>query len=169
MIRVFVADALLDERNALKVMLQDLSMDIVGEAADWPTTLSLAPATQLDLLVVDWDLLPLDLGVQALTILRQACTNAIIVVLISHLDARLQAALSAGADTFISKNETPGRIAERLRSAAASVLINNILDVLAGLLQEKYGYPRQHAADEIDKRVTEFETKMKENTAPNPD
>ena len=43
------------------------------------------------------------------------------------------------------------------------------LDVLAGILQEKYGYTRQHAADEIDKRVTEFETKMKENTAPTPD
>jgi len=101
-------------------------MDIVGEAADWPTTLSLAPATQLDLLVVDWDLLPVDLGVQALAILRQACSSAIIVVLISHLDARLQAALSAGADTFISKNETPARIAERLRSAADSVLINTV-------------------------------------------
>jgi len=143
MIRVFVADALLDERNALKVMLQDLSMDIVGEAADWPTTLSLAPATQLDLLVVDWDLLPLDLGVQALTILRQACTNAIIVVLISHLDARLQAALSAGADTFISKNETPGRIAERLRSAAASVLINNIpLSAGATIVKPEAHLPR---------------------------
>lgn len=102
-------------------------MDIVGEAADWLTTLSLAPATLLDLLVVDWDLLPADLGVQSLVILRQTCSSAIIVVLISHLDARLQAALSAGADAFISKNETPERIAERLRSAAASVFINNSL------------------------------------------
>jgi len=106
--------------------LQDLRMDIVGEAADWPTTLSLAPATLLDLLVVDWDLLPVDLGVQALAILRKTCSTAIIVVLISHLDVRLQAALSAGADAFISKNETPTRIAERLRSAAASVLLNKV-------------------------------------------
>ena len=43
------------------------------------------------------------------------------------------------------------------------------LDVLAGLLQEKYGYTRQNAADEIDKRVTEYEAKLKENTAPTPD
>jgi uncharacterized protein YjbJ (UPF0337 family) len=34
-------------------------------------------------------------------------------------------------------------------------------DVLAGLLQEKYGYTRQRAADEIDKRVTEYEAKLK--------
>jgi len=125
MTHVFIADAQLDERKALRVLLQDLSMDIVGEAADWPTTLSLAPATHLDLLVVDWDLLPVDQGVQALAILRQACSSAIIVVLISHLDARLQAALSAGADAFISKSESPERIAERLRSAAGSVLLNN--------------------------------------------
>jgi uncharacterized protein YjbJ (UPF0337 family) len=37
-------------------------------------------------------------------------------------------------------------------------------DVLAGLLQEKYGYTRQHAADEIDKRVTTYEAKMKKET-----
>ena len=43
------------------------------------------------------------------------------------------------------------------------------LDVLVGLLQEKYGYTRQHAADEIDKRVTAYEAKMKENTSPTPD
>ena len=35
-------------------------------------------------------------------------------------------------------------------------------DVLAGLLQEKYGYSRERAADEIDRRVTELETKVKE-------
>lgn len=34
-------------------------------------------------------------------------------------------------------------------------------DVLAGLLQEKYGYTRQTAADEIEKRVTEFEGTLK--------
>ncbi len=40
------------------------------------------------------------------------------------------------------------------------------LDVLAGLLQEKYGYTRPHAVDEIDKRVTEYEAGLKAKTAP---
>lgn len=39
-------------------------------------------------------------------------------------------------------------------------------EVLAGILQEKYGYSREQAADEIDKRVTEFETKLKSTTEP---
>ena len=34
-------------------------------------------------------------------------------------------------------------------------------DVLAGLLQEKYGYTRAHAIEEIDKRVTEYEAGIK--------
>jgi uncharacterized protein YjbJ (UPF0337 family) len=39
-------------------------------------------------------------------------------------------------------------------------------EVLAGVLQEKYGYTRQQAADEIDKRVTEFEDKLQSKTEP---
>jgi uncharacterized protein YjbJ (UPF0337 family) len=34
-------------------------------------------------------------------------------------------------------------------------------DVLAGLLQEKYGYTRQRADEEIDKRLKEFEAGLK--------
>ena len=121
MTRVFLADAQPDERKALRVMLRDLKMEIVGETADWPTTLAKAPTTGLDMLLVDWGMLPAGLGVKALAELRLACPGAIVVVLISHLDARQQAALSAGADVFISKGETPERVAERLQAAAESV------------------------------------------------
>jgi DNA-binding NarL/FixJ family response regulator len=121
MTRVFLADAQSDERKALRVMLLDLKMEIVGESADWSTTLAKAPKTDLDMLLIDWSMLPIDLGVQSLAELRLACPNAIVVVLISHLDARHQAAISAGADAFISKGETPERVAERLRAAAESV------------------------------------------------
>ena len=121
MTRVYLADTKTEERSALRLLLLDLKMEVVGEAADWETTLANAPATLLDMLLVDWDLLPDNLGVQALTQLRVACPNAIVVVLISHLDARQQAALSTGADAFISKGETPERVAERLRLAAESV------------------------------------------------
>ena len=40
------------------------------------------------------------------------------------------------------------------------------LEVFAGLLQEKYGYTRERAVNEIDKRVTEFEAGMKGKTVP---
>jgi len=41
-------------------------------------------------------------------------------------------------------------------------------DVFTGLLQEKYGYTREHAADEINKRVTEHEARMESKTQPRP-
>ena len=40
------------------------------------------------------------------------------------------------------------------------------LEVLVGLLQEKYGYSREQAVDDIDRRVTEFEANLKEDIAP---
>jgi uncharacterized protein YjbJ (UPF0337 family) len=41
-------------------------------------------------------------------------------------------------------------------------------DVLAGLLQEKYGYTRQRAVEEIDKRVTDYEASLKMKTGSTP-
>jgi DNA-binding NarL/FixJ family response regulator len=134
--RVYLADAQAEERSALRLMLLDLSLQVVGEAADWPTALAQAPATHPDMVVVDWDLVAMGSGAahwtgssassegtsgQALAELRQACPTTVVIVLISHLDARQQAALSAGADAFISKSEMPDRVAERLRAAARSV------------------------------------------------
>ncbi len=101
-------------------MLMDLKMEIAGESADWSTTLAKAPISRTDILLIDWDMLP-SAATAALGQLRKACPAALVIVLISHLDARQQAALSAGADAFISKGETPDRVAERLRLVAASV------------------------------------------------
>ena len=122
MTRVYVADAKSQERAALRLLLLDLKMEVVGEAASWAATLAGAPTTRTDMLVIDGDLLPASSGA-ALAELRKACPAALVIVLISHLDARQQAALSAGADAFISKGETPERLAEHLRSVAASVAL----------------------------------------------
>ena len=50
---VYPADLQSDERLTFRLMLQDLKMQVVGEAADRPTVLALAPATRPDLVVVD--------------------------------------------------------------------------------------------------------------------
>jgi DNA-binding NarL/FixJ family response regulator len=122
MTRVYVADAKPEERSALRLVLLDLKMEVVGEAVDWFTTLAQAPTRRADMLLIDWDLLP-NSPTASLDELRKACPAALVIILISHLDARQQAALSAGADAFISKGETPERVAERLRLAAASVRV----------------------------------------------
>ena len=54
--RVYLADSQSDERLAFRLILQDLKMQVVGEASDWPTALAKAPATCSDMLMVDWGL-----------------------------------------------------------------------------------------------------------------
>ncbi len=125
MTRVYLADSRPEERSALRLLLLDMKMEVVGESADWLTTLAKAPATLLDMLLVDWDLLPIS-PVIAISELRKLCPAALVIVLISHLEARQQAALSAGADAFISKGETPERVADRIRTVAANALIRFI-------------------------------------------
>jgi len=120
MTRVYLAVSRPEERSALRLLLLDLGMVVVCESADWLTTLAQAPTNKIDMLVVDWDLLP-NAPTAALGELRKTCPAALVIVLISHLDARQQAAASAGADAFISKDEMPDRIAENLRFMAASI------------------------------------------------
>src|SRR5687767_15049889 len=36
-------------------------------------------------------------------------------------------------------------------------------EVFVGLLQEKYGYSREHAEEEIEKQMNEYETKLKQS------
>jgi DNA-binding NarL/FixJ family response regulator len=120
MTRVYLADAKTDERTALRLLLVDLNMEVAGEASDWSTTLAQAPFSRTEMLLVDWDLLP-DAPQAALEELRKACPDALVIILISHLDARKQAAVSTGADAFISKGEMPERVAEHLRGVAASI------------------------------------------------
>jgi DNA-binding NarL/FixJ family response regulator len=115
MTRVLVADSQPEVRSALRLLLLDLGMQVVGEAAGWAAVLKEAARTQPDMVVVDWELIPTG---SSLSFLRATCPAAVVIILISHMDAREQAALSAGADSFISKGETPDRVAERLLAAA---------------------------------------------------
>lgn len=117
MTRVYLVDANLVERSALRLLVKDLGMDLVGEAATWHTALVNAPASRADMVIVGWELIP-TIGGEGLDELRKVCSPAVVIVLISHLEAREQAALSARADAFISRNDSPQRVGERLREAA---------------------------------------------------
>lgn len=115
MTRVFLADSQPEVRSALRLLLLDINMQVVGNAADWATALTQVAESKPDMVVVDWEMIPID---SSLFELRATCPQAVVIVLVSHWDARQQAALSAGADSFISKGETPDRVAERLQAAA---------------------------------------------------
>lgn len=110
-----MADSQPEIRSAWRLMLSDINMQVVGDADNWAATLAQAAGTNPDMMLVEWGLIP---SSSSLLELRSTCPKSVIIVLISHLDSRQQAAVSAGADSFISKGETPDRVAERLRAAA---------------------------------------------------
>ena len=120
MVRVYIADAMPSERLALRLMVLDLSMEVAGEADDWSITLAQAPTCHTDILMLEWNLLP-RVPSAALAELRKACPKALVIILIGSLADHQQAAMSFGADMFISKGELPERVAEHLSAAAAQL------------------------------------------------
>jgi DNA-binding NarL/FixJ family response regulator len=122
---VYLADAHIDERLAFRILLQNIQMQVVGEADDWSTVLAQAPATRPDMVLLEWGLVTAGSGGD-LSELRRACPAAVVIVLTSQLEAREKAALSAGADAFISRGETADRVVERLRTAVGGVVLDNI-------------------------------------------
>ena len=120
MTRVYIANSKTQERTALRLMLQNLDMEVVGDASDWSAVLTGVPKTQPDILMVDWEILPVNPATH-IAALRQACPDPFYIVLTSFLDARQQAAISVGADAFISKYEAPNRLADRLQVIAKSL------------------------------------------------
>ena len=123
MTRVFLADAHREERAALRLLLQDLGLELVGETGDWLVLLARFAANCPDMLVLDSDLLPGE-PAAAFERLRLACPRAV-VLLSGRAESYEQAARAAGiqALTVIGKTEPPERVAERLRLAAQNASI----------------------------------------------
>jgi len=120
MTRVYSAGSKPEVRSDLRRLLIDLNVEVVGESADWYTTLAQVPIDRPDVLLVDWDLLPCA-AYAAVEELRKACQATLVIVLFSQLNIRQQAARSVGADAFISREETPERVVAQLRTLAASL------------------------------------------------
>jgi DNA-binding NarL/FixJ family response regulator len=116
MTRVFLADPLIEERSALRAMLMDLSMDVVGEATDWGTLSKGRPGNLSDMVLFSWDLIPKDAS-WAISKLRKTYPGAILVTIANRSDLYERTALNAGLDVFISKEISPRRVAELISSA----------------------------------------------------
>jgi DNA-binding NarL/FixJ family response regulator len=126
MTNVYLADARPEERLAFRLLLKDLNMRVVGEGADWQTVISTAPGTKPDLLLVDWGLVSNGSGC-SLSALRALCSPEVQIILISNFDTREQAAVSTGADAFISKTEMIDNVANLLMDAAKKAYADKLI------------------------------------------
>ncbi len=66
MTRVFIAKRQQEARSALKLLLMDLKMQVVGEADNWSSAISEVAGTKPNMLLVDWDLIPKNTSLDSL-------------------------------------------------------------------------------------------------------
>lgn len=113
--RILLADSQPKVRFALRVLLERRpGIDVIGEAADAEQLLRQTQETRPDLVLVAWGL-P---GIEApdlLQALRGACSHVAVIVLSGRPEVRL-AALTAGADDFVSKMDSPDCLLSAIHS-----------------------------------------------------
>ena len=104
--RILLADPQPKVRFALRVLLErHPDFQVVGEAACAEELLILAAASCPDLVLLDWSVAEA-MAEGLMVALRCECPSAGVIVLSGRPEAR-QAALAAGADTFVSKGNPP--------------------------------------------------------------
>jgi len=110
-IRVLIADDQPQVRSAIMLLLrQEPDVTVVGEASDVKQALELAAERQPDLVLLDWEL-PGQNGTATLAEMRTVRPGVVVIALSGRPEAR-QAALTAGADAFVSKGDPPERLLE---------------------------------------------------------
>jgi DNA-binding NarL/FixJ family response regulator len=108
-VRVLIADDQPQICSAVRLLLaQQPDVVVVGEARDLEQALVLSARRNPDLVLLDWEL-PGQSDVGALESLR-ALDPGLAVIALSGQPQAQQAALSAGADGFVSKGDPPERL-----------------------------------------------------------
>ena len=103
---ILLADDQKKVRFALRVLLErQPGVLVVGEVADTAELLSQVRDTCPDVLLLSWELPDQDIA-PLLPELRMFCPDLEVIVLSGRPEAR-QAALAAGADSFVSKGDPP--------------------------------------------------------------
>ena len=107
--RVLIAEHLSKVRFALRVTLErQPGLSMVSEVANSDELLAQAENLHPDLVLLDWELTDLD-AENTLRCLRERCPHVFVIAL-SAKDKAREAAVTAGADAFVSKADPPERL-----------------------------------------------------------
>ena len=113
--RVLLADDQKKVCSALRLLLeQEPGLSVVGEAVEAEELLAQVEVTQPDLVLLDWELPGLRTH-DGLVTLRTLCPHLKVIALSGQPEAR-QAALTAGADAFVSKGDPPEQLLATLHT-----------------------------------------------------
>ena len=109
MMRILLADDQSKVRFALRVLLERRpGFEVAGEAVNAEGLLAQMETTCPDLVLLGWEL-PGLAAVGSLSALRRIYPNLYVITLSGRPEAR-RAALTAGADAFVSKGDPPERL-----------------------------------------------------------
>ena len=113
-VRILVADGRPDVRSALRLLLeQDTGMVVSAEARKGDDVVAQVRVTCPDVIILDCDLPGLPVR-DLLLAVRSICPRVWVVALCSRAEGRW-AAMSAGADVFVSKADYPQRLLNIVR------------------------------------------------------
>ncbi|HET6615580.1 MAG TPA: response regulator transcription factor [Dehalococcoidia bacterium] len=120
MIRILLADDQPTVRKGLRMRLGlEPGLDIVGEAADGASAVSLARDLAPDIVLMDVEMPGLD-GISATEQLKAEAPGCSVIVLTIHDDAQTrERARLAGAAAFVAKQEIDRSLLDAIKSAAA--------------------------------------------------
>jgi DNA-binding NarL/FixJ family response regulator len=127
MIKLLLVDDEQIVRTGLRMRLSaEADMTVVGEAADGPTALALAPAVHPDVVLMDVEMPRLS-GLATAARLRSACPDAAVVMLTIHDDDLTRArASAAGAAEFVVKGGTLGELLCAIRRAGGAARVGRL-------------------------------------------
>lgn len=119
-LRIVLADDHGIMRDGLSELLnKEQDLEVVGTAGDGKAAAELVRELEPDVLVTDLSMPRTD-GVRAIEIIKQRCPGTRIVVLTYHLDdSHVHAALEAGADAYVLKDEGRSELLKAIRCVAA--------------------------------------------------
>ena len=119
MIRILLADDHKILREGIRRGLEAAGEEVVGEASNGEEAVTLARATNPDVVLMDLSMPVLD-GVMATQRICEEMPGTRIVVLTMHDDAnRTRAAIAAGAVGYLTKGTSFSQVLETVRAAAA--------------------------------------------------
>ena len=160
MIRVLLVDDQSLLRMGFRLILEaEPDLEVVGEAADGATGVSMASSLHPDVVLMDVRMPGMD-GIQATAAITASRSSKVLILTTYDLDQYVFAGLKAGASGFLLKDAPPDELTSAIRTVAAGEAVlaptatRRLIDQFAPLLPDP---DRQDDRDTVLGKLTDRE------------